>query len=161
MARGNHQADDNRAEREPERGQVGTDQEHVAPSPPRGQQPQRGDEHGQPERPVDGAEVLRVQAGYDRSQDEQAHQAQEDVGADEVAAVQQERQQEGHRQHQLSEALADGRRDGEEGKPLKEGKGVEQEQKPGHSDQAALDPLTVDCPPRRHPGEPDAKLYGS
>ena len=52
----------------------------------------------EPEGPVYGAEVLRLQGRYERAQDEQAHQAEEHVRAQELAAVHGQRQEERHGQ---------------------------------------------------------------
>ena len=89
---GRHQeADDRRAEQHREHAEMAADQQHVAPAPPRRQQPERGHVPSQPEGPEYGTEVLGLQGREDRPEDEQAHQAQEHVRAHDAPAVQAQR----------------------------------------------------------------------
>ncbi len=111
MPGGHYQAQEHRAEQRQEHGQMAADEQQVAPAPPRRQQPERGNEPGEPEGPVHGTEVLRLQARDERLDDEQAHQAEKHVRAHDTAPVHGQRHQECRGQGALRDALADYRRD--------------------------------------------------
>jgi hypothetical protein len=68
-------------------------EQQVAAPPPRRQQPKRSHELGEPEGPIEVAEVLRLQGGDHRVEEEQAYETQEHIGTQLDLRVYGQRQQ--------------------------------------------------------------------
>ena len=144
-AAGRHQqAEQHRAEHDAERPQLAFDEQQVTSARPGRQQPERGDELTEPDRPVQGTDDMadRVDARDERLDEEQGQQAEEHVRADEHPAIRGPGHEQRGRQRALRHELADHRRDRHDQRqpvpgPLVEGQDVQEHQAPGQGHPAA------------------------